>query len=303
MITKVKVCGREVRIEGRLLRIARLDKEQFRSLEDPEAILGGLRNCGVRIDLFTFIQRLPETSPKYTYPMEWDNLAVLPVSTFDHWWNNQILSYARNRARQAQKKGVTIREVSFDDVLVQGIWKIYNECPVRQGRRFPHYGKDIGMVRKEEATHLDCSVFIGAFLGDQLIGFVKLVHDDARTQARLMNILSMVRHREKCPTNALIAHAVRSCADRAIPFLLYQRFSYGKKRPDGITKFKEVNGFRRVDLPRYYIPLTHLGSVAFRLGLHQRWIDLIPGPAAARLRDLQKAWYDRKFRHSEAQAS
>ena len=148
MITKVKVCGREVRIEGRLLRIARLDKEQFRSLEDPEAILGGLRNCGVRIDLFTFLQKVPDRKPKYSYPMEWDNLAALPVSTFDNWWNQQIGFKARNKAKQAQKKGVTIREVPFDDKLVQGIWEIYNECPVRQGRPFSHFGKNIDSVRR-----------------------------------------------------------------------------------------------------------------------------------------------------------
>jgi hypothetical protein len=36
-----------------------------------------------------------------------------------------------------------------------------------------------------------------------------------------MHILSMIRHREKAPTNALIAQAVRSCAERGIPYLWY----------------------------------------------------------------------------------
>ena len=36
-----------------------------------------------------------------------------------------------------------------------------------------------------------------------------------------MHILSMVSHRDKAPTNALIAQAVRSCADRSIPHLVY----------------------------------------------------------------------------------
>ena len=282
MNSLINVCGTKIKVQGRLLRIARLDGDGYSFLDDPEAVLEGLRNCGVRIDLFTFLQRLPETSPKYRYPMEWDNLAVLPVSTFDHWWNCQILSYPRNRARQAQKRGVTIREVPFDDELVRGIWEVYNECPVRQGRPFRHYGMDLQTVHKVEATHLERSIFIGAFLGDKLIGFVKLVHDETRTQAELMNIVSMVQHKEKCPTNALIAQAVRSCADRAIPFLLYQRFSYRNKRPDGISKFKEVNGFQRVDLPRYYVPLTRLGSVAFRLGLHHGLVDHFPEPVVAK---------------------
>ena len=75
---------------------------------------------------------------------------------------------------------LSLREVPFDDVLVKGIWEIYNETPVRQGREFPHYGKDLETVHREEATFLDRSVFIGAFLQERLIGFVKLVADETR---------------------------------------------------------------------------------------------------------------------------
>jgi len=292
----MNVDGREIRVEGRLLRIARLDADKYQFLDDPESMLDGLRKSRARIDLFTFIQRLPETSPKCAYPMEWDNLAVLPVSSFDNWWNHQIRSYPRNRARQAEKKGVTLREVPFDDALVQGIWELYNECPVRQGVPFRHYGKDIKTVFNEEATFLDSSIFIGAFLGDKLIGFVKLVTDETRTQANLMNILAMVRHRDKAPTNALIAQAVRSCAERRIQYLVYQNFSYGKKLSDTLSHFKEINGFQRVDLPRYYVPLTRWGAVAYRLALHRRFVDHFPGPVVAKVRQLRSVWYNRKFR-------
>ncbi len=238
---------------------------------------------------------MPETSPKYAYPMAWDNLAVLPVSTFDRWWNHQIRSEARNRARQAEKKGVTAREVPFDDALVQGISRVYNESRVRQGKRNVHYGKDIQTVRKEEATFLDRSIFIGAFLGEELIGFVKLTTDENETQANLMNIASMIKHRDKAPTNTLIAQAVRCCAERGIRYLLYQHFTYGNKKPDSLTKFKEVNGFQRVDLPRYFVPLTRTGRVALRLGLHRRFTEYIPEPLLARLRELRASWYNRKF--------
>jgi hypothetical protein len=130
------VCGRGIRVEGRLLRIARLDGDKYRFLDDPEPVLANLRKSGTRIDLFTFMQRLPGTSPKCAYPMEWDNLAAVPVSTFDHWWTKQIDNKTRNMVRKGEKKGVTLREVPFDDALVQGIWEIYNETPVR--RRWRH---------------------------------------------------------------------------------------------------------------------------------------------------------------------
>ncbi|MBZ5670788.1 MAG: hypothetical protein LAO04_13790 [Acidobacteriia bacterium] len=295
MPSLVNVCGRDVRVAGRLLRIARLEAEKYQFLDDPEPVVRALRKSGIRIDLFTFMQRLPETSPKYAYPMEWDNLAVLPVSTFDHWWTQQIGFKARNKAKQAEKRGVTLREVPFDDALVRGIWEVYNECPVRQGRPFTHYGKDVETVRKEEATFLESSVFIGAFFDGKLIGFVKLVADETRRQAGLMNIVSMIQHRDKAPTNALVAQAVRSCAERGIPHLVYSNFAYGKKQQDSVSDFKERNGFQRVDLPRYYVPLTRVGWAGFRLGLHRRFADRLPEPLIAKLRELRNTWYNRKL--------
>jgi len=291
----ISVCGNNIKVQGRLIRVACLDGDNYKFLDDPKPVVDGLKRCGVRVDLFTFMQRLPEISRKYAFPVEWDNLAVLPVSTFDYWWNHQIRSYPRNRARQAEKKGVAIREVPFNDTLVQGIWEVYNECPVRQGKPFRHYGKNYETVRKEEATFLDNSVFIGAFLDDRLIGFVKLVYDETRTQAGLMNIVSMIGQRDKAPTNALLAQAVRSCAERGIRYLTYQKFCYGKRQGDSVTHFKEVNGFQRFDVPRYYVPLTRTGSIALRLGLHRRLADRFPEPVVAKLRELRNAWYKRKF--------
>jgi hypothetical protein len=113
----MKVCGKEIKVDGRLIRIARLEGELYKFLDDPDAVIQGLQKSGMRIDLFTFLQKLLETSPKYAYPMEWDNLAVLPVSTFDHWWTQQIRSYPRNRARQAEKRGTA---VPLNHLLVGG---------------------------------------------------------------------------------------------------------------------------------------------------------------------------------------
>ena len=296
----MNICGKNIKVEGRLVRIARLDAEKYQFLEDPKALLTALRKSGIRTDLFTFMQKLPETSPKYAYPMEWDNLAVLPVSTFEHWWTRQIDGKTRNMVRKAEKKGVSVREVSFDDVLVQGVWEVYNECPVRQGRPNRHYGKDIETVRRMTATYLDSSVFIGAFLGEKLIGFVKLVSDETQTQAGLMHVVSMVRHRDKAPANALISRAVLSCAERGISFLVYSNFAYGKKQRDSLSHFKESNGFRRIDLPRYYVPLTRIGAIALRLSLHQELTHYVPEFLMARLRAVRRSWYRRKYPVSEA---
>lgn len=291
----MNVCGRDIMIHGRLFRIARLDGDKYKFLDDPEPLMTELRKSGTRVDLFTFMQKLPETTPKYSYPMEWDNLAVLPVSTFDHWWTETIGFKARNKAKQAAKKGVVVKEVPFSDALAHGIWEIYNESPVRQGRRFPHYGKSFENIRQMSGTFLDSSVFIGAYLEAKLIGFIKLTADDSRTQAGMMHIVSMIQHRDKAPTNALVAQAVRSCADRRIAHLVYSNFAYGKKERSSLSDFKERNGFQRINLPRYYVPLTALGSAAFRMGMHHKLIDRLPEPLLAKARDFRYSWYKFRF--------
>jgi hypothetical protein len=294
----VRVYGRDIKVEGRLVRTASVDGEKYRFLDDAEPVLNSLRKCGTRVDLFTFMQRLPDTAPKYRYPMEWDNFAALPISTFDHWWTKQIGFKARNKAKQAEKRGVILREVPFDDALIQGIWEIYNETPVRQGKRFPHYGMSVEQIRQYAGTFLDQSVFIGALLGDKLIGFGKLTMDETRTQAGLMHIVSMVNQRDKAPTNALVAQAVRSCAERQIAYLVYSNFAYGKKQRDSLSDFKERNGFQRIDVPRYYVPLTALGRAALRLGMHHSLSDRIPESLMAKLRDFRSVWYSRKLQSS-----
>ena len=287
--------NRELVVRGKLCRFAHLDADDYKFLDDPESVIEQLRRSRRRIDLFTFLQKLPETSPKYPYPVEMDNLAVLTLSTFEHWWTKQIGFKARNKAKQAEKKGLVVRETPLDDNLVDGIWKIYNECPVRQGRRFPHYGKSLETVRKMSGTFLDSSVFIGAFDGNRLVGFIKLTIDDSGTQAGIMHIVSLLEQRDKAPTNALVMQAVRSCADRKIPHLVYSKFAYGKKLRSSLSDFKERNAFQPVDVPRYYVPLTRLGSLAFSLGLHRPLPDLLPESIGAKLREARSAWYRHKF--------
>ena len=296
MNSLITVCGKEVRIVGRMLRIARLEADAYQFVDhDPIPFLQALRQVRPHIDIFTFVQRLPDTQRKYNYPMEWDNFAALQVTNYDHWWNEQIGFKARNKAKQALKKGVVVREVPFDDDLVRGIWEVYNESPIRQGAPNKHYGKSVDTVHREEATFLDSSVFIGALLENKLIGFVKMVQNEDRTQAGLMNVVAMVRHRDLAPTNALIAQAVRSCADRGIQYLVYSKFAYGKKQRSTLSDFKERNGFQQIDVPRYHVPLTGTGEMAIRLGLHKKLTHHVPEPLLAKLRDLRSRWYRRKY--------
>jgi hypothetical protein len=287
--------GKEIRTSGRVIRIASIDGEGYQFYNDPALVVEHLRHTPRRPHIFTFIQRLSDTTPKYSYHCEWDNMAVLPVSTFDDWMKNQIDFKVRNKVRKAEKNGIVVRESPYDDSFVRGISAIYNECPIRQGKRFWHYGKALEDVRKMNGTFMDQSIFIGAYLDDELIGFVKLVADEDGAQAGLMQIISMVQHRDKAPTNALVAQAVRSCAARKIPHLWYANFSYGKKQSDSLADFKRHNGFKKVDVPRYYVPLTTIGRAAIACGLHHTAADWMPEMISSAFRKARSYWYAMRF--------
>jgi hypothetical protein len=289
---------KDIHATGRLIRIGYVEGDKYEALVDPEETIKAVRASGARVDILTFMQTLSTASRRYPYLMEMDNFAALPVSTFDHWYNKTIGFKVRNKVKKAAKGGVTVKEVTFDDALVQGISGICNESPIRQGRRFWHYGQDLETIRRVHGTFPDRSIFIGAFFDGALIGFAKLVTDRDNGQAGLMHIISMIKHRDKAPTNALIAQAVRSCADRHIPYLVYSNFAYGNKQRDTLSDFKEGNGFERRDVPRYYVPLTIVGSMALRLGLHHGLAERIPESLLSRLRELRNSWYSRKFQLS-----
>ena len=296
----MQVCSKEIRVYGRLVRHARLDADGFEFVSDPGSLLSELRNLSPAIDIFSFTQRVAEQTPLYSYRVEWENSAVLPVSTFDNWWTKQVDKKTRNMVRKAEKKGVVVREVPFCRELVQGISEIYNECPIRQGRPFRHYRKPIESVTEECSTFLNESTFLGAYLDAELIGFVKLTADELRTQLAVMNIVSMVCHRDKAPTNALIAEAIRICISKRIPYLVYSSFDQGDKQQGSLNEFKSNNGFQRFAQPRYYVPLTSMGRFALAVGLHHRLIEHVPESLRKWLREVRGAWYNRKVHaHSE----
>lgn len=293
----MEICSKKIQVSGRLIRIASVEAEGYQFLKDPELAAKILRESRTRIDLFTFVENLSGAASEDNqtrYNQELDNIAAIRISTFEDWITNQVDFKVRNKVRKAAKNGVEVREVPLDDSLIRGIYDIYNESPTRQGKAFWHYGKDHETIRKMMEAFLDRTIFLGAFYQGTLIGFVQLVTDEDRNQAGLMQILSMIRHRDKAPTNALIAQAVKSCAERGIPYLWYANMSYGKKQADSLAEFKRHNGFKKIDLPRYYIPLTTIGRIALRTGLHRSMTDWIPEPIAATYRRIRSFWYARR---------
>lgn len=274
-------------VRGSFLRIASVKDESDLDLPDPLAVIDRLKTRNPsRIDIFTFGQRMPETVPKYPFPMEWQGIAALDYKDHKYWFEKILDDKTRNMIRKAGKKGVEMRRVDFDDDLVKGIVEIYNETPVRQGRPFRHYGKPFEDVKKANATHLERSVFVGAYFGPELIGFLKLVYGDRTGRAE--QIISKIEHRDKAPTNALLNEAVKLCEARSVPYLIYGIWP----AKESFAHFKKNNGFKEYRLPRYFVPLSAKGKIGLGLGLHREMRERAPRFILTGLRSLRERWYD-----------
>jgi hypothetical protein len=298
-VPSAEICGRTVVVTGGLLRTAAVKDEELvedQIVEDPRNFLERLKHSGLRADLLTFGQKLPETSPKYQYHFEWDNWAAMPITTFNDWWE-KLPQETRKNVRRATKRGLVVKKVEFTDELVRGIHEIYNESRIRQGTRFRHFGKDFKTIRHEMSTYLERSDFLATYLGEDLVGFLKIVYVDR--VAKIIHIVSKLVHQDKRPMNALIAEAVKVCESRKIDFLVYCKYVYFGNRDSSLTEFKRRNGFEEVRFPRYYLPLNVKGALAIKTGLHKGMRSLIPARMMKALRVVRSRLYRRNSGSSE----
>ncbi len=294
-VPSAEICGRTVVVTGNWFRRAAVKDEDLVEgaiVEDPIHFLKEFKKTSLRADTLTFAQRIPDTIPRYPYHIRWENWAVVPITSFDEWWE-KLPQETRKNVRRAGKRGVSVKVAHFDDDFVKGIQGIYNETPIRQGRRFWHYGKDFETVRRESSTYLDRSDFLGAYFTDELIGFIKIVYVDRL--ATLIHILSKNAHQDKRPINAMLAKAVEVCANKGVAQLIYGKYIYDGNENSLLTEFKRRNGFEEIKYPRYFVPMTAKGTAAIRLGLYNGVKALIPSRAADLLRDLRSKLYVRRY--------
>jgi hypothetical protein len=295
-VPSAEIRGRTVVVTGNWLRMAAVKDEELvegEILDDPAAFVDGMKKSPLRADLLTFAQKIPETTPKYAYHIQWDNWAAVPTTSFGDWWEKRLPQEARKNVRRAAKRGVAVKIAQFDDTFVKGIQGIYNETPIRQGRRFWHFGKDFDTVKSENATYLQRSEFLGAYLNEELIGFIKIIYVDRI--ATLIQILSKNEHQDKRPINAMLAKAVEVCEQKGISFLLYGKYSYDGNENSPLTEFKRRNGFEEIKFPRYFLPLSTKGRLAIPLGLNKGVKGLIPPPAVKLLRHLRSQFYRHRY--------
>jgi len=279
-------------ITGSWIKSATVHDEEWLETEliNPEACVNQLREQGseLRPDLFSFTQKVSATVPRHTFPMEWDSLAAIRITTWQNWWE-QLPRETRKNVRRSEKRGVKIACEDFSDELVGEILQIQNECSVRQGRLYQHYGKSFDQVKRDHSGFAERSDFICARFENELIGFLKLV--DRGDVASIMQLNSQVAHYDKRPANALLAKAVEICETKGISYLTYGRFNYGNKDDSGLRDFKIRNGFENVLVPRYYVPLTPWGKICVKARLYRGLHQILPSSVIKAGVNIRAKWY------------
>ena len=296
-VSGLDVNGYTIIARGTWLRVAFLNAEEWLTteLDNPEVCLERLRKPsahGLRADIFTFAQKLPATLPKYSYPMEWESVAAVHVTSFKDWWE-KLPQEGRKNVRRSQKRGVVVKVKQLDEDLVRDIVEVNDDSPLRQRRPYAHYGKTSDEVRKDQSTFRDRCDFICAYLGTELIGFLKLVY--RREIASILQFLPKASRYDVRPANALIAKAVELCEAKALSYLTYGKYHYGNQGATSLNEFKTRNGFEELFLPRYYIPLTLKGRIGMTLNLHHGFMGLFPRSVIRLGSRMRSEWYNRRF--------
>jgi hypothetical protein len=304
-VPALNVNGTAIIVDRKWPRIARVVDEEWLEdeLQNPGLCVEALKNKGtpkaLQADIFTFAQKLPCTAPKYPFHMEWDSLAAIRLTSFKDWWEN-LPQESRKNARRSQKRGVEVRVREFDDDLVHEIVELSKDSPIRQGKRFTHYGKSFEQVKKDQSTHLGRCVFICAYAEKELIGLLKVVY--RRDVASVLIFLPKASQQDKRPANALMAKLVEVCEAKGISYLTYGMFNYGNKRKSSLLEFKIRNGFEEILVPRFYVPLTVWGELSLRLGLHRGIVGLLPSAVLSLAVRARERWYTmRRLRAGVAQ--
>lgn len=292
-IPAIDIAGKTIVVMGGTVKVASVHEEDWleTELEDPHTCVNELRRerqRGLRIDVVTFAQKIPNVAARYGYPMEPESIASTCICSFQQWWEN-LPQETRKNVRRSQKRGVEIKLEKFSDEIVSAIAAINDESEIRQGRRFPHYGKTLDQVSKDYASFLDRSDLICAYVGTEMIGLLKLVYRGEI--ASVLQLLVKLSHQDKRPANALVAKAVELCAAKDIRDLTYGKFKYGNKGHSSLTEFKVRHGFQEVLVPRYYVPLTALGALYTNLRLYRGLLGILPGSFIRAGLKARAEWY------------
>ena len=291
-VPSIDIDGVTTVVTGGWLKTAAIDAEECTESElaNPQTFVEKLRaarTAGLRADIFTFAQKLPHTNRVHNYPMEGESVAAIRLTSYSDWWDG-LPQESRKNVRRAAKKGVVLRLEEVGDPLVRGIVDINNESPIRQGKRFTHYGESFEHVKRDFLAFHDRSDLFCAYVGDELVGLIKVVY--CGEVAAIMKLQTKFSHADKRPANALMAAALERCCARGSSFVTYGAYRYGNQEWTSLMEFKARHGFEEILVPRYYVPLSVKGELSSRLRLYRGLVGVLPPALVQAGRSLRTRW-------------
>ncbi len=290
-------------VKGKWIKIALLEHADWteKELQDPQQCISRLKEArrdGLRADIFTFGRIPPATQAKHNFSAEVESIACLPTGDFQKWWES-LPQETRKNVRRSQKRGVVVTVREMGDDLIHGLVDLNNDSPVRQGKPYTHYGKNFERVKEDQASFPGRSEFICAYVGEELVGYMKLVYRGKT--ASILHLLPKASHQDKRPANALIAKAVEVCQAKGVTTLVFGKFNYGNKGDNPLREFKIRNGFEEVFVPRFYVPLTPWGRFCVKTKLYRGLVGILPKKALELAVGARTKWYN--FAQSRSRCS
>jgi hypothetical protein len=262
---------------GKIVKTATIKDEWWSEAEitcAPEEIIARLKKEKTGADLFEFSQKVPHTDPKYDYCKALSSVAAIPITSYADWWEHRLSQVTRKNVRRAQRRGVVVKSVEYNDRLIEAIVRLNNSTPIRQQRMNLHYGKSFDAVKTDYSEYSQRSEFLGAFFENEMIGLLQIIRQG--DIGNIMHFFCMPQHDDKRPANALLASAVELCANKNLKYLVYGKFIYGHNVKASLAEFKRRNGFEEFFVPTYYIPLTVKGRIVIMLNMHRGIKNFLP---------------------------
>src|SRR5208283_5106927 len=126
-VPSARIDGKTVVVRGKWFMMAAVQDEEWLSgeVDEPAFFVEQIKQKRMKADVFTFCQKLPHIEPEHPYYMEWDNVAAIPVTTFQEWWEKRLPQVTRKSIRRGFKRDVVASVCEFNDDLVHGIIEIH----------------------------------------------------------------------------------------------------------------------------------------------------------------------------------
>src|ERR1700743_2865005 len=86
--TIMLIHDKEISINGKIFRIARLRHEWFEFLDEPALFAEKMKETKSPADVVPFLQEAHVSRPKFPFHCETVSASVLTTKNFDDWWEN-----------------------------------------------------------------------------------------------------------------------------------------------------------------------------------------------------------------------